>query len=373
VVAALLLLLSYQAPPAPVRVWLGSGPAIVAGEQERVYVQTSTDGHLVVLHARPDGRVEVLFPEDPARDPFVRAGTYEIRTPVSSGPTGRGMVLAAVSPDPIWFDEFVHRSEWDTPSLTAGWAGDDPEALLTDIVQRMLGDGSFNYDLVTYTVAPRPVAIVDTVYIAPQTPSVDLVVSDLPLRQVLHRHRSRVAPPAAAPAPAPPAAIAVYSVHRPSVLEPLPLRSSPPLAAPTPRHRIPEMAATVAAPATIATHAVPLVARARSAAAQSLEMPRAHLLTWVVHVTRSGKGALVPVTGPARSGVAAVAAPSAAVASPATPASPVAVPEPRGLARPGARTAAARAGTAEAAPAPARAGSATGVGLGQVHTAGWHH
>jgi len=61
------------------------GASLASGTSRRVYVQTSTDGHLVVLHARPDGRVEGVVPEDPARDPFVRAGIYEIRAPTHVG------------------------------------------------------------------------------------------------------------------------------------------------------------------------------------------------------------------------------------------------------------------------------------------------
>ncbi len=38
---------------------------------------------------------------------------------------------------------------------------------MSDIVQRMLGDGYFNYDFVTYTVAPRLYTMQDT---APQYP-----------------------------------------------------------------------------------------------------------------------------------------------------------------------------------------------------------
>jgi len=139
----LLMLLASQPPAAggpPVRIWLGSAPTLAAGIAERVYVQTRTDGNLVVLCARPDGRIEVLFPDNPASDPFVRAGTYEIRGPADGA---RGRLVAALSPDPMWFDEFVQNNRWQ---VGIG-AGTDPEALLTDIVQRMLGDGSFNYDV----------------------------------------------------------------------------------------------------------------------------------------------------------------------------------------------------------------------------------
>jgi uncharacterized protein DUF4384 len=338
VVTALFLLLASQVPSSPVRLWLGSGPTIVSGDQSRVYVQTSTDGHLVVLHARPDGRVEVLFPEDPASDPFVRAGTYEIRTPVSAGPDGRGMVVAALSPDRMWFDEFVHNGNWDAAALTGAGAGGDPEALLTDVVQRMLGDGSFNYDVVTYIVAPRPAVIADAaghtlqpadVCIECSFTQVDLVVSgNLPFRPVSHRRRR--------------------------------------------------------APAAPAVRAIPLIVRARPAAARATAATRSLMLVRVVHAERSSGLALAPVNEPAIS--RSVAVPARGVASPvstpasgglvgvpATVASPIGAPETRGVARPHVGAGAAQAGPGAAAPAPARAGSSTGVGLGAVHTAGWRH
>ena len=50
------------------------------GDRIRVYVRTAEDGHLVVLHADPEGRIRVLFPLDPFDDDFVRSSRdYEIR------------------------------------------------------------------------------------------------------------------------------------------------------------------------------------------------------------------------------------------------------------------------------------------------------
>jgi hypothetical protein len=366
--------LASQAPTGPpVRIWLGSGRTLASGDPARVYVQTSSDGNLVVLHARTDGRVEVLFPGEPASDPFVRAGTYEIRGPsggdafAASGPEGRGMVVAALSPDRMWFDEFVHDSNWDAAALTGAGASGDPEALLTDLVQRMLGDGSFNYDVVTYTLAPRPAAIVDAAADAPKPQSVcvDCSLTQVDLVVFSHHRRRGAAAPAVSPAPA---AIAVYSVHRPSAREPLPLPAPRPVAPPTPRRRIPEPAVP-AAPrsATLAVRAVPLVPRARPATAWATAATRSQLLVRFVHAARSPRAVLVPANESATPGIAAVSAPG--LAAPAPPlatggliAVPATAPKSRAAAHAGVPTRAARAGTVEAAPA-ARAGPATGVGL----------
>ena len=144
----------------PVRVWLGSSSVLTRGTPVRVYVQAAQDGNLIVLHRRTDGRIDVLFPSKPNEDPFVRAGTYEIQaTPsrvafVVAEPDGSGLVLAALAPKAYRFDEFVRVAAWDPDALAPSWGGTDGEGVLSDIVQRMLGDGYFNYDIATYSVAP---------------------------------------------------------------------------------------------------------------------------------------------------------------------------------------------------------------------------
>ena len=74
---------------------------------------------------------------------------------VVAEPDGQGLVLAAVSPSSYRFDEFVRVADWNPDALAPSWQGADAVGGLTDIVQRMLGDGYFNYDIATYTVAPR--------------------------------------------------------------------------------------------------------------------------------------------------------------------------------------------------------------------------
>jgi hypothetical protein len=165
------LLLSAQIPAAPappdgkpVHVWLDAAGPIARGSSVRVYVRTAVSGSLVVLQRRTDGRIQVLYPAAPTDDPRVRAGSYEIRGPgngpalVIAEPDGAGMILAAVSSDPIWFDEFARTAAWNPDALAPSWRGADAEGALSDIVQRMLGDGTFNYDVITYFVAPAVVA-----------------------------------------------------------------------------------------------------------------------------------------------------------------------------------------------------------------------
>ena len=186
-----LLVLQFQAtaPPAPVpldvaakpvHVWLGTPSPLARGSAVRVYVQVATNGNLVVLQRRSDGRIGVLFPTNPTGAPFVHAGTYEIPGPghgaalVVAEPDGAGMILAALATDPMQFDEFARQADWNPDALIPSWSGADAEGALSDIVQRMLGDGTFNYDLVTYTVAPAVYAQQDsTPQYAPYSTCVD--------------------------------------------------------------------------------------------------------------------------------------------------------------------------------------------------------
>jgi len=152
----------------PVHVWLSSASPLARGSAVRVYVQVASDGNLVVLQRRTDGRIGVLFPASPTGAPFVRAGTYEIHGPrdgaalVVAEPDGEGMILAALTTDPLQVDEFARQADWNSDALIPSWSGADAEGALSDIVQRMLGDGTFNYDLVTYTVAPAVFAQQDS-------------------------------------------------------------------------------------------------------------------------------------------------------------------------------------------------------------------
>jgi hypothetical protein len=148
-----------DAPPA-VQIQLNH-EQFVRGDRARVYVQTAQDGHLVVLHADPDGRVRVLFPLDPTDDDFVRGGDkrHELRGRAGreaffvDGDDGTGTVLAAVSPDPLSYDGFVRNGHWDYRALGGQAVRDDPLAGLLDIVRRMAGESRFQYDAASYVAS----------------------------------------------------------------------------------------------------------------------------------------------------------------------------------------------------------------------------
>ena len=129
------------------------------GDRARVYIEAAEDGHVVVLHADPDGRVRVLFPLDPTDDDFVRGGRrVEIRSRTNrdaffvDANDGSGTVVAVLSPDPLSFDAFVRNDHWDFRALGGTDVGNDPLASLLDIARRMAGEAHFEYDAATYVV-----------------------------------------------------------------------------------------------------------------------------------------------------------------------------------------------------------------------------
>ena len=144
----------------PIKVWLNHDN-YYRGDKARVNVRLDDDGYVVVLRADADGRVRVLFPLDPGDDAFVRGGeTIEVRGRGDREAfyiderEGSGLVLAARSATPFKFDPFVRGDHWDYRVLDVRQSGDDKEAALVDIVQRMT-DGHFDYDAVTYVVSAQ--------------------------------------------------------------------------------------------------------------------------------------------------------------------------------------------------------------------------
>jgi len=147
----------------PIKVWLNQDSYFRRGDNARVTVRLREDGYLVVLRADGRGRVRVLYPLDPSDDAFVRGGDdFEVRGRgdrdafVIDEREGTGAVLAARSVSPFKFDEFVRGDHWDYHVLGERLAGDDKEAVLLDLVQRMAPGGHFDYDTQQYFIAtPR--------------------------------------------------------------------------------------------------------------------------------------------------------------------------------------------------------------------------
>jgi hypothetical protein len=153
-----------QQPDEPaVRVTLNSQNVFDPGDRARVRVHVRDDSYLVVLHAQPNGMVQVLYPTNPGDDNFIHANTdVDVQGSgmdasfVVANTRGSGTVYAAVSKDPFHFDAFSNGAQWAANDLPDTARAATAEGVLTDVVQRMATPGGrFDYDLVTYTVTPH--------------------------------------------------------------------------------------------------------------------------------------------------------------------------------------------------------------------------
>jgi hypothetical protein len=144
----------------PVRLKL-SDDYYTRGDRARVRVKTAEDGYLLVLRADADGRIRILYPLDPDDDGAIRGGKeFEVRGRgdreafTVDDREGTGTVLAVRSDQPFQFDDFSRGGHWDYRALSAEKAGDDAEATLLDLVERMT-QGHYDYDVVSYSVSDR--------------------------------------------------------------------------------------------------------------------------------------------------------------------------------------------------------------------------
>ena len=145
----------------PLQVWLSRQDNLNFGDRVRVYVRAEDDGHLVVLHADPEGRIRVLFPIDPYVDDFIRGGRdFEIRGRQNreairtAEEVGYGTVYVAFSKDPFRYGEFSRGDHWDYRSFDDYEIAGDADAVLTQIAQRMAVGSSFIYETDSYYLNP---------------------------------------------------------------------------------------------------------------------------------------------------------------------------------------------------------------------------
>jgi hypothetical protein len=147
-----------QAAVAPIRLWINNSRQFREGERARVQVETSDDGYLLVFNYDTDGRLRVIYPVEPGDDNLVRAGRrYEIRgrgdrESFIVGRDGQGLVYAAVSADPFRLSDVEIGGNWDYTRLYLNEDSKDPEADITDLVQRLSSDRGFDYDVLDYRV-----------------------------------------------------------------------------------------------------------------------------------------------------------------------------------------------------------------------------
>ena len=143
----------------PIRLRLSDDGNYSPGDRPRVHVKTAKDGYLLVMRMNSDGSARVLFPLTPADEATVDGGRdAEIKSRgdreafAVGGRDGGGVVLAAWSARPFRTEAWVRNGHWDLSTETDSTAAKDPEAALVTMIDRVV-DGTFDYDVMTYTVA----------------------------------------------------------------------------------------------------------------------------------------------------------------------------------------------------------------------------
>ena len=150
--------LALQQDEPAIRISTNRDNGVDSGDDVRVYVRTENDGHLVIFHADPEGRVRVLFPIDPTRDNFIRGGRdFEVRSRqdreafLASNTGGLGVLYAAYSRDPFEFAPLVTNGHWDFRQLNEVDVIGNEEVILTELTQQV-SVSDFDYDVVDYFV-----------------------------------------------------------------------------------------------------------------------------------------------------------------------------------------------------------------------------
>ena len=105
-------------PPVEVDIWSDKGERSVyyPGEDIRVYFKLSRDAYVVVYDIDTEGRVKLLYPQDPYGYPMTEGRVTHRLPPVGSpwsyhvsGPTGIEYVAAVASTRPFDWDEYIYE------------------------------------------------------------------------------------------------------------------------------------------------------------------------------------------------------------------------------------------------------------------------
>jgi hypothetical protein len=146
---------------ARVSVWLNRTDPYSRGSRARVYVAAEQDAYLTVLRIDTDGRVRVLFPQDPWDDNWVPGGrTFEVEDRDGASafrvddPPGQGYVFALASEERFDYAAILtERDHWDYRLIADGQVRGDPYVAMTDLAERIvMQGGDYDYDLAQYDV-----------------------------------------------------------------------------------------------------------------------------------------------------------------------------------------------------------------------------
>lgn len=153
--------------PARLAISLLPGPNYRLGQEMRFRVSSQAEGHLLVLDLNAGGELSQVYPleggEIGAQDNRVRAGRgITIPSPSSglrftaSEPTGRGRLLAILTPEPVALDDLLDKEfqVQSTPETGAGSVGAAIAARLDQMAGEGQGAGPWSITEAGYVIQP---------------------------------------------------------------------------------------------------------------------------------------------------------------------------------------------------------------------------
>ncbi|UCG86610.1 MAG: DUF4384 domain-containing protein [Gemmatimonadota bacterium] len=151
-----------------IEVW-ASGEVFRRGERVHVWFRSAEDAFVTVMRIDTDGRVRVLYPQQPWHNNYVPAGhRLEVST-VARGRQpyafeiddypGTGYLFAVSSRVPFDYGLFVDGDRWDYRNIAYyGRVTGDPYVALMDLIDHMVppaGYDEYTYDVYPYHVDDR--------------------------------------------------------------------------------------------------------------------------------------------------------------------------------------------------------------------------
>jgi hypothetical protein len=115
-----------------------------------------------VFRVDTDGRVRVLFPQEPWDHSYVSegrvievSGARDRRSFIVDDYPGVGYLFAVASAEPFDYDDITRGDYWDYRLIDGGRIQHDPYVALTDLARRITPSGDFDYDITPYYVERR--------------------------------------------------------------------------------------------------------------------------------------------------------------------------------------------------------------------------
>jgi hypothetical protein len=151
---------NYDAPD--VELWISGDNLFRRGDRARVYFRTDEDAFVTIVRIDTDGRVDILFPEDPYGDAEVRGGhTYRVyghghESFVINDYPGLGYIFAIASWEPFDYERVSRGRHWDY-RYAGGRVHRDPYLAARDFAELLLEDdrASYSFDVAEYHVERR--------------------------------------------------------------------------------------------------------------------------------------------------------------------------------------------------------------------------